>query len=90
MGLFNKQKKPEEVFVEAPSSEPMLEDSYDDTEEEEPMQQQIKKTVQGRPKGRPAQTPQPQQKQTIIEREITLSTINDKLNFIINKIQEAE
>lgn len=63
------------------------------------MQQQIKKVVRSpQRQTQPIQQPQrPQQRQPaqpqtiqpqIIEREITLSLINEKLNFIISKIQE--
>jgi len=31
-------------------------------------------------------TEQPEQKVTVVEREITLSLINDKLNYIISKL----
>lgn len=40
----------------------------------------------------PAQQPEPQAQGTILEREINLSLINDKLNYVIstlNKIAEA-
>ena len=104
MGLF-KPKQAAETFTEATEDnidDSIVDDVYEDAiEEPEPVEQQVKKvirtpqpqpaktntrTIQRPSQQRPIQQPQP----TLIEREITLSLLNDKLNFIIAKLQEAD